>query len=42
MHNPFREPLILRMRFPDRRFVWAETGRARQAARLEVEILDEG
>ena len=42
VHNPFREPLILRMRFPDRRFVWADSDRARTSSKVEVEILDEG
>lgn len=39
LHNPHREALILRMRFPARRYVWPEPA-ARPAVPLEVEILD--
>lgn len=42
LHNPFREPLILRMRFPERRFLWNDSRTHSEAARIEVEILEEG
>ena len=41
LHNPFREPLILRMRQPDRRFIWVERIVARTDAPIDVEIIDE-
>jgi hypothetical protein len=41
VHNPFREPLLLRMRFPDRRFVWDQPVLPSASGTLEVTILDE-
>jgi hypothetical protein len=41
MHNPFREPLLLRMRFPDRRFIWDRLALPTASGTLEVTILDE-
>lgn len=41
LHNPYREPLILRMRFPDRRFIWNERSPLRSNQPIEVEILEE-
>lgn len=39
LHNPFREPLLLRMRQPKRRFVW-NVPTAVPNEPLEVEILE--
>ena len=41
IHNPFREPLLLRMHHPKQRFLWTipETKLSREP--VEVEILDE-
>lgn len=41
LHNPHREPLILRMRFPDRPIVWSLPAPRRPAPLLEIEVLDE-
>ena len=41
LHNPFREPLILRMRHPKRRFVWDEEPTRCPEPSLEIEILDD-
>jgi len=41
LHNPHREPLILRMRLPQRRFVWAEVTPRRPLPDLTIEILEE-
>ncbi len=40
LHNPHREPLILRMRSPHRRFVWQESP-SRIPSAIEIEIIDE-
>jgi hypothetical protein len=40
IHNPFREPLLLRMTQPKRRFVWAAPEAPLSQIRPEVEILD--
>ena len=41
VHNPFREPLILRMRFSHRRFLWEEPRGTRALEPIEIEILEE-
>ncbi len=40
LHNPFREPLILRMRAPHRRFLWTEEP-VQPPEPLEIEIIEE-
>ena len=40
IHNPFREPLLLRIHQPKRRFVWAVPEAVIPTERPEVEILD--
>jgi len=40
LHNPFREPLILRMRFAKRRFIWDENRRPLLSQPIEIEILE--
>ena len=41
MHNPFREPLFLRMHQPKRRFVWATPITVIFRDHLDVEIIEE-
>jgi hypothetical protein len=41
IHNPFREPLILRMRFNKRRFIWDDLPRPGRTNPIEVEIIEE-
>jgi hypothetical protein len=41
IHNPFREPLILRMRYSDRRFIWDLPRPGRLIQPIEIEILEE-
>jgi hypothetical protein len=41
LHNPHREPLLLRMRCPERRFVWTEPIPRILEMPLEIEILEE-
>jgi hypothetical protein len=41
LHNPWREPLLLRMHQPDRRFVWDRAILPAPSGTLEVTILDE-
>lgn len=41
VHNPYREPLLLRMYAPNRRFVWAAAPLRLAAAHIEVEIIEE-
>jgi hypothetical protein len=41
MHNPFREPLLLRMHQPDRRFIFAAPETLSSQARPEVEVLED-
>jgi len=41
LHNPFREPLILRMRFAKRRFIWDDTARSSFLQPMEIEILED-
>ena len=41
LHNPYREPLLLRMRFPERRFVWDEVVTPLSSGTLEVTILED-
>ena len=40
MHNPHREPLILRMYLPQRRFKWTDQP-ARAGDNFEVEIVED-
>ena len=42
IHNPFREPLLLRMHQPKRRFLWTMPEAPLSQERPEVEIIDEG
>ncbi len=41
MHSPYREPLLLRMHSPNRRFVWAEAAPRWRTVALDVEILED-
>ena len=41
LHNPHREPLILRMRYPQRRFIWIEEPAGSAGNDFEVEIVEE-
>ncbi len=40
-HNPWREPLLLRMHSPQRRFVWDQLLLPTASGTLEVTILDD-
>jgi hypothetical protein len=41
LHNPFREPLLLRMHQPRRRFVWAAPEQHAFLERPEIELIEE-
>ena len=41
VHNPYREPLLLRMHQPGRRFVWASPDVHSILERPEIEILED-
>jgi hypothetical protein len=41
VHNPFREPLLLRMHFPDRRFLWDTRALPAASGTLEVTIIED-
>lgn len=41
LHNPYREPLLLRMYQPKRRFLWESSTLPLQSPPIEIEILDE-
>jgi hypothetical protein len=41
MKNPFRESLILRMRYPKKRFIFQNESSSRLGGRLEVELLED-
>ncbi len=41
LHNPYREPLLLRMRFPERRFVWDDRRTPASSGTLDVTIIED-
>jgi len=41
MHNPFREPLLLRMHLSARRFIWDTAALPVPSGTLEVTLLEE-
>jgi len=41
LHNPFREPLLLRMRFPRTRFNWDELALPVQSGTLDVTVIED-
>ncbi len=41
LHNPYREPLILRMRHPHSRFIWTEPTPRPFEEPLDIEIIDD-
>jgi hypothetical protein len=41
MHNPFREPLLLRMHHPSRRFLWDSAALPAPSGTLEVTLIEE-
>jgi len=41
LHNPHREPLLLRMRFPHKRFDWNDLALPVSSGNLDVTILED-
>src|SRR5438105_3064440 len=40
VHNPHREPLLLRMRFPHQRFLWDDAACRSTGVSFEVELIE--